>query len=62
MRKLYTKAAEYAGLTGNETVVDLYCGVGTIGLTMADNAKQIFGIEIIPQAIENAKSTPDKTE
>lgn len=53
--KLYTKAAEYAGLTGNETVVDLYCGVGTIGLTMADKAKQIFGIEIIPQAIENAK-------
>ena len=53
--KLYTKAAEYAGLTGNETVVDLYCGVGTIGLSMADNAKQIFGIEIIPQAIENAK-------
>ena len=53
--KLYTKAAEYAGLTGKETVVDLYCGVGTIGLSMADNAKQIFGIEIIPQAIENAK-------
>ncbi len=53
--KLYTKATEYAGLTGNETVVDLYCGVGTIGLSMADRAKQIFGIEIIPQAIENAK-------
>ncbi len=53
--KLYTKAAEYAGLTGNETVVDLYCGVGTIGLSMADRAKQIFGIEIVPQAIENAK-------
>ena len=53
--KLYTKATEYAGLTGNETVVDLYCGVGTIGLTMADKAKQIFGIEIIPQAIDNAK-------
>lgn len=53
--KLYTKAAEYAGVTGNETVVDLYCGVGTIGLSMADRAKQIFGIEIVPQAIENAK-------
>ncbi len=53
--KLYTKAAEYAGLTGNETIVDLYCGVGTIGLSMADRAKQIFGIEIVPQAIENAK-------
>jgi 23S rRNA (uracil1939-C5)-methyltransferase len=53
--KLYSKAGEYAGLTGNETVVDLYCGAGTIGLTMADKAKQIFGIEIVPQAIENAK-------
>lgn len=53
--KLYSKAAEYAGLTGSETVVDLYCGVGTIGLSMADGAKQIFGIEIVPQAIENAK-------
>ncbi len=53
--KLYTKAAEYAGVTGNETVVDLYCGVGTIGLSMADRVKQIFGIEIVPQAIENAK-------
>ncbi len=53
--KLYTKATEYAGLTGNETVVDLYCGVGTIGLSMADRAKRIFGIEIVPQAIENAK-------
>lgn len=53
--KLYTKAAEYAGLTGNETIVDLYCGVGTIGLSMADRAKQIFGIEIVSQAIENAK-------
>ncbi len=53
--KLYKKAAEYAALTGNETVVDLYCGAGTIGLTMADRAKKLFGIEIIPQAIENAK-------
>jgi 23S rRNA (uracil1939-C5)-methyltransferase len=53
--KLYSKAMEYASLTGNETVVDLYCGAGTIGLTMADKAKQIFGIEIVPQAIDNAK-------
>ena len=53
--RLYEKAIEYAHLTGNETVVDLYCGVGTIGLSMADKAKQIFGIEIVPQAIENAK-------
>jgi 23S rRNA (uracil1939-C5)-methyltransferase len=53
--KLYSKAVEYASLTGNETVIDLYCGAGTIGLTMADSAKQIFGIEIVPQAIQNAK-------
>lgn len=52
---LYSKAQEYAGLTGNETVVDLYCGAGTIGLTMANKAKRIFGVEIVPQAIENAK-------
>lgn len=53
--KLYSLAREYASLTGQETVVDLYCGAGTIGLTMADGAKKIFGIEIVPQAIENAK-------
>ncbi len=53
--KLYSKAMEYAMLTGEETVVDLYCGAGTIGLTMADQAKKVFGIEIVPQAIENAK-------
>ncbi|MFR5875141.1 MAG: 23S rRNA (uracil(1939)-C(5))-methyltransferase RlmD [Eubacterium sp.] len=57
--KLYSKAAEYAGLTGTETVVDLYCGAGTIGLTMADRAKRIFGIEIVPQAIKNAKINAD---
>ena len=53
--KLYKKAAEYASLTGKETVVDIYCGAGTIGLTMAKSAKRIFGIEIVMQAIENAK-------
>ena len=53
--KLYSKAAEYASLNGSETVLDLYCGVGTIGITMADKAKQIIGVEIVPQAIENAK-------
>lgn len=57
--KLYSKAKEYAQLTGNETVIDLYCGAGTIGLTMADSAKQIFGIEIVPQAIENAKANAE---
>ena len=53
--RLYEQARKYAGLTGNEVLLDLYCGVGTIGLTMADRVKQLVGIEIIPQAIENAK-------
>lgn len=53
--KLYKKAAEYANLSGNETVIDLYCGAGTIGLSMADKAKKIYGVEIVPQAVENAK-------
>ena len=52
---LYGKAKEFADLTGEETVLDLYCGAGTIGLTMADKAKSIIGVEIIGQAIENAK-------
>ena len=53
--KLYGKAAEYADLSGNETVLDLYCGAGTIGLSMASKAKEIIGVEIIPEAIEDAK-------
>lgn len=53
--KLYNKAAEYAGLTGEETVLDLYCGAGTIGLSMASAAKEIIGVEIVPQAVEDAK-------
>lgn len=52
---LYGKAKEYASLTGEETLLDLYCGTGTIGLTMADKVKSLIGVEIIPQAIENAK-------
>lgn len=52
---LYGKAKEYATLTGGETIVDLYCGTGTIGLTMASQVKKLIGVEIIPQAIENAK-------
>lgn len=52
---LYKKAKQYAGLTGKEILLDLYCGTGTIGLTMADKAKSLIGVEIIPQAIENAK-------
>ena len=53
--KLYSLALEYAGLTGNETVWDLYCGIGTISLFMAKKAKQVYGVEMIPQAIEDAK-------
>lgn len=51
---LYQVAAEYAGLTGKETLLDLYCGVGTIGLSMASRAKEVIGVEIVPQAVENA--------
>ena len=53
--KLYSKAMEYANLNKNETLLDLYCGVGTIGLTMAGGVKKLIGVEIIEQAIENAK-------
>lgn len=53
--KLYRKALEYAGLTGNEVVWDLYCGIGTISLFMATKAKQVYGVEIVPQAIEDAR-------
>jgi 23S rRNA (uracil1939-C5)-methyltransferase len=54
-RKLYDKALEYADLSGKETVWDLYCGIGTISLFLARKAKKIYGVEIVPQAIENAK-------
>lgn len=53
--KLYSLALEYAHLTGKETVWDLYCGIGTISLFMATKAKQVYGVEIIPAAIEDAK-------
>ena len=53
--KLYSLALDYAGLTGNETVWDLYCGIGTISLFMAKRAKQVYGVEVIPQAIEDAR-------
>ena len=53
--RLYRKAKEYAALTGEETLLDLYCGTGTIGLTMADRVKTLIGAEIVPQAVEDAK-------
>lgn len=52
---LYNKAKDYACPVPGETILDLYCGAGTIGLTMAKSAKQIIGVEVIPEAIENAK-------
>lgn len=54
--KLYGTALEYAGLTGKETVWDLYCGIGTISLFLAQKAKQVYGVEIVPPAIEDAKN------
>ena len=52
---LYKKAAEYAGLSGNETVLDLYCGTGTIGLSMAKSAKTLIGAEIVADAVKDAR-------
>ena len=58
--KLYAKAVEFAGLTGKETVWDLYCGIGTISLFMAKNAGKVYGVEIIPEAIEDAKGNAER--
>ena len=52
---LYEKALEYAELTGEETVIDAYCGIGTISLFLAQKAKKVFGVEIVPEAIEDAR-------
>ncbi|WP_243555783.1 23S rRNA (uracil(1939)-C(5))-methyltransferase RlmD [Priestia megaterium] len=52
---LYDKALEYADLTGEETVIDAYCGIGTISLFLAQKAKKVYGVEIVPEAIEDAK-------
>jgi 23S rRNA (uracil1939-C5)-methyltransferase len=55
-KKLYDKALEYANLTGQETVIDAYCGIGTISLFLAKHAKKVFGVEIVPEAIDDAKN------
>lgn len=52
---LYALAKDYAGLTGKETVLDLYCGTGTIGLSMASHAGRVIGVEVVEQAVENAQ-------
>ena len=54
--KLYSLALEYAGLTGRETVWDLYCGIGTISLFLAQRAKKVYGVEIVPQAVRDAEN------
>ncbi|WP_239617910.1 23S rRNA (uracil(1939)-C(5))-methyltransferase RlmD [Cohnella mopanensis] len=53
--RLYGKAVEYAALTGDETVIDAYCGAGTISLFLARHADRVYGVEIIPEAIEDAR-------
>ncbi|TFE26962.1 23S rRNA (uracil(1939)-C(5))-methyltransferase RlmD [Cohnella luojiensis] len=53
--RLYGKAVEYAALTGNETVIDAYCGAGTISLFLAKHADRVYGVEIVPEAIEDAR-------
>jgi len=58
--KLYGKAAEYAALTGKETVWDLYCGIGTISLFLSKMAEKVCGVEIVPQAIDDARENADR--
>jgi 23S rRNA (uracil1939-C5)-methyltransferase len=58
-KKLYDLALEYADLNGDEVVWDLYCGIGTISLFLAQRAMQVYGVEIIPQAIEDAKKNAE---
>jgi 23S rRNA (uracil1939-C5)-methyltransferase len=57
---LYGAAAEYAGLTGGERVFDLYCGIGTIGLSMARRAGEVWGLEIVPEAIADAERNAER--
>ena len=56
---LYGQALTYAGLTGKETVWDVYCGIGTISLFLAQKAKKVYGVEIVPQAIEDARKNAE---
>ncbi len=58
-QKLYGTALKYAGLTGEETVWDLYCGIGTISLFLAQKAKKVYGVEIVPQAIDDARANAE---
>ncbi|WP_125582459.1 23S rRNA (uracil(1939)-C(5))-methyltransferase RlmD [Levilactobacillus cerevisiae] len=58
--KLYQMAIDKAGLTGAETVIDAYCGIGTISLALAKHAKQVYGVDVVPEAIEDAKVNAQK--
>lgn len=58
--KLYAVAQEYAGDISDDTLLDLYCGSGTIGLSMVSNAKKVIGVEIVPEAVENACNNASK--
>ena len=58
--KLYSKAIEYADLHGTETVLDLYCGIGTIGICASRNVSKLYGVETIPEAIEDAKKNAEE--
>ena len=58
--KLYSKAREYANLSGSENLLDLYCGTGTIGLTMADGCASLIGVEIIPDAVRDAELNAER--
>ncbi len=58
--RLYAVAAEYAGLSGGERVFDLYCGIGTIGLTMAERAGEVWGLEIVAEAIADAERNAER--
>ena len=58
-QKLYEKVLEYSGLTGQETVWDLYCGIGTISLFLAQKARKVYGVELVPEAIRDAKQNAE---
>ncbi|UEX90795.1 23S rRNA (uracil(1939)-C(5))-methyltransferase RlmD [Staphylococcus ratti] len=61
-QKLYDIAVKYAGLTGQETVIDAYCGIGTIALSMANKARHVYGVEVVPEAIQDAKRNAELNE
>lgn len=60
--KLYQKAIDYAQLSGEEIVLDTYCGIGTIGLYMAPQAKHVYGVEVVPSAIKDAQENATKNQ